>query len=56
MLQETGDLEEEYDRVVAVYREAAKDVIGKTRKQSKPWIREETWKRVCERKHIKGKL
>ena len=33
MLQDTCDLEEEYDRVVVVYRQAAKDVIGKTKKQ-----------------------
>ena len=42
MLQDTEDLEEEYDRVVEVYRETARDVIDKTKKQSKLWIREGT--------------
>ena len=39
-----------------MYRETARDIIGNTKKQSKPWIREGTWKRVEERKMIKGKL
>ena len=34
----------------------AGQVIGNTKKQSKPWIREGTWRRVGERKKIKGKL
>ena len=33
-MQDPGDVEEEYDRVVEVYREATKDIIGKTKKES----------------------
>ena len=56
MLHDTCDLEEEYDWVVEVYRDSARDVIGKTKKQSKQWIKEGTWKRVEERNVIKEKL
>ena len=48
VLQDTSDLEDEYDRAVEVYRETARDVTGKTKKQSKPWIlvREGRWKNI----------
>ena len=39
VLQDVQDVEEEYDKILEVYREAAKDTIGNTKKQSKPWIK-----------------
>ena len=42
--------------MVEMYREAAKDFIGKTKKQRRALIREGTWKKVEERKKIKGKV
>ena len=47
---------ERHDRALEVYTEAAKQVIGKTNKKSKPWISEQTWRKVEERKESKQKL
>ena len=45
-----------HDRALEVYTKAAKQVIGKTNKKSKPWISEQTWRKVEERKESKQKL
>ena len=42
--------------MVNVYSEAEKVPIGNTKKQSNPWIREESWRKLGERKRIKRKL
>ena len=42
--------------MIEVYREAAKKTIGVSKKQSKPWIRGDTWRRVDARKALKIKL
>ena len=41
-LGDRADPEEEHDRAQEVYREAAKKVLGKAKKQGKPWIGHET--------------
>ena len=56
VLQGIVDPEEEHDHLIEVYREAAKKTIGISKKQSKPWIRDKTWRRVDERKALKIKL
>ena len=40
------DPAEEHDMLLESYREATNQVIGKIKKQSKPWIGDETWKKV----------
>ena len=39
-LGDIEDLEEEHDMILETYRDAAKKVIGWSKKQSKPWIRD----------------
>ncbi|KXJ25326.1 hypothetical protein AC249_AIPGENE10674 [Exaiptasia diaphana] len=39
-----------------MYREAAKEILGKEKKQSKQWISDITWKKIKERKDEKQKL
>ena len=51
-----GDIynpEEEHDMVLATYRDAAKKVLGRSKKLSRPWIGS---KKVKERKEAKLKL
>ena len=38
------------------HRDAAEKVIGRSTKQSKPWIEDKTWKKVKERKDVKLKM
>ena len=38
MLGDIEDPEEEHDELLDAYRGAAEKVIGRTKKQSKPWI------------------
>ena len=38
------------------YRDAAKKVIGWSKKQSKPWIGDKTWEKIKERKEAKLKM
>ena len=56
VLRDIEDPEEEHDQLIKVYREAAKKTMGISKKQSKPWIRDETWRRVDEREALKIKL
>ena len=54
-----GDIEdpvEEHDLILAMYRDAAKKVIGSAKKQSKPWRGEKTWKKIKERTEAKLKM
>ena len=39
------DPEEEDDKTLAKYRDAAEKVIGISKKHSKPWIGDKTWKK-----------
>ena len=53
-----GDIEdpqEEHDKILETYREAEKKVIGRSKKQSKPWIRDKTWEKIKEKKEAKLK-
>ena len=46
---EESDIEDpllKYESVVKIYNEAAKQVLGRSEKISKPWITNEAWKRV----------
>ena len=38
------------------YRDAAKKVIGWSKKRSKPWIGDKTWEKIKERKEAKLKM
>ncbi|CAG2211422.1 unnamed protein product [Mytilus edulis] len=56
---EEGNIEDpvlKYEGAVEIYTEAAKQVLGSSKKISKPWITNNTWKMVDERKEIKNKL
>jgi len=58
-LEALGDIEdpeEEHDLILATYREAAKKVIGRSKKQSKLWIGDKTWEKIKERKEAKLKM
>ena len=50
VLEEIEDPEEKHDKILDAYRESTKKIIRETRKQSKPLIDDETWKKVNERK------
>ena len=56
---EEGNIEDpvlKYEGAVEIYTEAAKQVLGSSKKISKPWITNNTWKMVDERKEIKKRL
>ena len=53
---DTIDPEEEHDKTLATYRDAAEKVIGISKKHSKPWIGDKTWKKIQERKEVKLKI
>ena len=36
------DPQKEHDKILVVYRDAAEKVIGRSKKQSKPWIGDKT--------------
>ena len=42
--------------IVATYRDAAKNVLGRSKKISKPWIGNKTWEKIKERKKEKLKI
>jgi len=55
-LGDIEDPEEEHDKILEAYRDAAKKVIGAPKKQSKPWIGDKTWGKIKERKEAKLKM
>ena len=55
-LGDLEDPEEEHEKILEMYRDAAEKVIGRSKKQSKPWIGDFTWKKVKERKEVKLKM
>ena len=55
-LEDIEDPVEEHNLILAMYRDAAKKVIGSAKKQSKPWIGEKTWEKIKERKEAKLKM
>ena len=42
-LGDTEDSEEEHNKILVTYRDAAEKVIGRSKKQSKLWIGDNTW-------------
>ena len=52
-LGDIDDPEEERNMILEMYREAAKKVIGWSKKQNKPWIKDKTWEKIKERKEAK---
>ena len=55
-LGDLEDPEEEHEKILEMYRDAAEKIIGRSKKQSKPWIGDKTWKKVKERKEVKLKM
>ena len=55
-IRDIDDPEEEHDMILATYRGAAKKVLGRSKKLSKPWIGSKTWEKIKERKEAKLKL
>ena len=43
-LGDAGSIEEEHANFLEVYKESAKAILGRTKKQNKPWIGDETWR------------
>ena len=52
-LGDIGDPEEEHDMILATYRDAAKKVLGRSKKLRRPWLGN---KKIKERKEAKLKL
>ena len=50
------DPEEEHDMILATYRDAAKKVLGRSKKLSRPWTGNKTLEKIKERKEAKLKL
>jgi len=42
--------------ILATYRDAAKKVLERSKKPSRPWIGSKTWEKIKERKKAKLKL
>ena len=55
-LGDIDDLEEEHDMILATHRDAAKKVLGRSKKLSRPWIGSKMWEKIKERKEAKFKL
>ena len=55
-LRDIEDPEKEHDKILETYRDAAKKIIGWSKKQSKPWIGDKTWEKIKERKEAKLKM
>ena len=55
-LGDIDDLEEEHDIILATYRDAAKKVLGRSKKLSRPWMGSKMWEKIKERKEAKFKL
>ena len=55
-LGDIDDPKEEHDMILATYRDAAKKVLGRSKKHSRPWIGSKTWEKITERKEAKLKL
>ena len=55
-LGDIDDPEEEHDMILQTYRDAAKKVLGRSKKHSRPWIGSKTWEKIKERKEAKLKL
>ena len=49
-LGDIDDLEEEHDVILPTYRDAAKRVLGRSKKLSRPWIGSKTSEKIKERK------
>ena len=49
-------LEKKWENIKTVYNETAKKVLGFNNKQRKKWIRDDTWKKIEDRRQIKAKI
>ena len=59
MLEALGDIEdpeEDHNMILATYRDAVKNVLGRSKKRSKSWIGNKTWEKIKERKEEKVKM
>ena len=45
-LGDIDDLEEEHDVILPTYRDAAKRVLGRSKKLRRPWIGSKTWEKI----------
>ena len=55
-LGDIDDPEEEHDMILATHRDAAKKVLGRSKKLSRPWMGSKMWEKIKERKEAKFKL
>ena len=42
-----------HDKILVTYRDAAENVIGRSKKESKPWTGDKTWGKIQEGKEAK---
>ena len=54
--EEREEVEELWEALRKAYAESAEEVLGFQKGKSKPWISQQTWKVIDERKEIKTKL
>ena len=52
----TGVIEKQWTCVKEAYNKAAESVLGQRREKSKPWISEDSWGKIDQRKSIKRKI
>ena len=55
-LGDVDDPEKEHDMILATHRDAAKKVLGRSKKLSRPWIGSKMWEKIKESKEAKFKL
>ena len=53
---ESEDIEEVWEHQKNAYVKAAEEVLGYRKGKNKPWISEDSWKLIDERKHIKTRI
>ena len=55
-LEVEENINEDCIQMEKVYTETAEKVLGRTKKETKQWLREETWKAIDERQMIHDKI
>lgn len=53
---EESTIEELWERYKCMYKQTAKEVIGIQKRTNKPWLSQETWKKIEQRRQIKHKI
>jgi hypothetical protein len=54
--KENETINEKWQKTKYIYNDVAKSVLGVRKLTDKPWISEETWEKIDERKEIRNKI